>query len=101
MEKDETYVTKENPSVQDWLDYNEPFFESLKENSTEASLSFAPLTDFDTHAIVAGTDMEKYFERIKEIVGPLGETTLKLVHSEMDDAWHITINPLQESQLSS
>lgn len=96
MNEPETYVTKENPSVQDWLDYNGSFFEGLKENSTEATLPFAPLTDFDRYAIVAGIDMEEYFEKIKEIVGPLGGATLELVHSEMDDAWHVTVNSLQE-----
>lgn len=92
MSSQETYVTKKNPSVGDWLEYNERLFSALRaESPVGKDVMFAPLTDVDEHARREGVETPEYFEQLKTRVGNLGGVALKLVHSEMDDAWHVII----------
>jgi len=34
---------------------------------------------------------EEYFDQVKELVGSLARGVLRLVHSDTDDSWHITV----------
>lgn len=89
----ETYVTKQNPTVDDWLAFNEDYFAQLKGQSTVDAHRYAPLVDVDLYAAEANISTEAYFEQVRKRVGSLGRTGLRLVHSEMDDAWHIIVAP--------
>jgi hypothetical protein len=93
MAEFETYVTKTDPSVEDWLEYNRELFSRLKNEDDAGSAQYAPLVDVDRHAAAAGVGTEEYFEQVKEKAGPLGRAALRLVHSEMDDAWHVVVVP--------
>jgi hypothetical protein len=95
MPESETYVTKQNPSIDDWLAYNDAFFSQLKEEGSVGTPNYAPLVDVDRHAEEAGTSLEDYFEQIKRRVGSLGRVGLQLVRSEMDDAWHVIVAPTE------
>lgn len=96
----ETYVTKENPDVEDWLEYNKDLFATLNGLKTERYPHYAPFVDVDRCAVSDGVSVEEYYEKIKTRVGILAKATLRLVHSEMDDAWHITVEPTQAAQTS-
>ena len=98
MAENESYVTKTNPSAEDWLTYNNDLFTSLKGGFPELAPQYAPFVDVDRHAAEAEVSVEEYFNQIRERVGPLGQAALRLVQSEMDDAWHITIEPVKEVQ---
>ena len=97
MAEVENYVTKRNPTIEDWLEYNDGYFQTLKGTAEDGVRPFyAPLTDIDIHAMEAGTSTEELYEQVKERVGPLGRAALKLVHSEMDDAWHVVVGSKEE-----
>lgn len=98
MTKHETYVTKADPSDEDWLAFNKDFFNALKGQEPENKPQYAPLTDADRHAAKAGVSVEEYFGQLNDRVGPLGEAALRLVYSEMDGAWHITVALKEETQ---
>lgn len=90
----ETYLTKKQPTIEDWLEYNEGLFDALRTGTPpEKDATFAPLTDFDEHADRAGVDTLEYFEELKSRVGNLGTVALRLAYSEMDDAVHVVIGP--------
>lgn len=92
MAEAENYVTKRNPTIEDWLEYNDGYFQTLKGTADEdVRPSYAPLTDIDTHAMEVGMSTEELYEQVKERVGPLGRAALQLVHSGMDDAWHVVV----------
>lgn len=93
----ETYATKGEPTVEDWMRFNDGLFTALRglDASTQATPRYAPLVDVDIHAAEAGVSIPEYFEGIKERVGPLGGAALKLVQSDMDNAWHITVEPVE------
>lgn len=95
MAEREEYVTKENPNVDDWLEYNSDFFAHLKGESVTTPTQYAPFVDVDRHAEEAGLDLEEYVEQIRTRVGSLGRVGLQLVHSEMDDAWHLIVAPVE------
>ena len=98
MAEIETYVTKENPNEQDWLDFNNNLFASLRGEVPQETPQYAPFVDVDLHAAESGMSVEAYFEQITDKVGPLGRAALRLVHSDMDDAWHIIVAPKKEVQ---
>jgi len=88
----ESYLTKRNPTIDDWLVHNAPVFDALRNGApVEEGVYFAPLTDFDEYALDAGVELEDYFAQLKERVGLLGCFGLRLVHSDMDDATHVVI----------
>ncbi len=91
MAEIETYATKHNPTVEDWLAFNKDLFDVLKGSSSEAAPQYAPFVDVDEHAVKAGVSTNEYYEQVKERVGSLGGAALRLVHSDMDDAWHIIV----------
>ena len=91
MAETETYVTKEKPTVEDWLQYNSALFAKLKGSPSDSGIQYSPLTDVDEYASEAGMSTEEYYEQIKNTVGSLGNAALRLVHSEMDDSWHVTV----------
>lgn len=92
MSNPETYVTKNSPSVDDWIEYNKGPFDALRAGtSREENVTYAQLTDFDGHASRAGIETQEYFEQLKSRVGHLGGAALQLVYSEMDDAWHVIV----------
>lgn len=93
MAETESYITKSNPSAEDWLAFNKEYFAHLKGETSDGSVDYAPFVDVDLYASEAGLSVEEYFERINEQVGVLGRAALQLVHSEMDDAWHIVVAP--------
>lgn len=97
MVEHESYVTKTDPSVEDWLAYNEGLFALLRGEASDVDPQYAPLTDVDKHAAKAGVSVEEYFNLIKERVGPLGRVALQLVYSEMDEAWHIVVEVVDEA----
>lgn len=92
---DESYLTSSNPTVKQWLEYNEPLFQYLRSDrsSPAPSSGYAYLTDFDRHARVAGRDMDEWFKEITHQVGDLGAHKLTLIYTDMDEAWHITLRP--------
>lgn len=92
MTQPESYVTKANPSMEDWLEYNKDWFAVLNGMAPEAPPQYAPFVDVDQYAAKAGVSTKEYYEQVKEKVGPLGRAALQLVHSDMDDAWHIIIH---------
>lgn len=89
----ESYLTKHNPTVDDWLEHNKAFFALLRGEVSDEDAQFAFLTDVDALALEEGVTLESYFESLKEKVGPLGIYTLELSHSQMDDAWHVILAP--------
>lgn len=90
----ESYVTKINPTIEDWIAYNQPLFDAHRNDELIGeSHSYAPLTDFDLHANRLGVTREELFKQLQETVGPLGSMALRQVHSGMDDAWHVIIGP--------
>ena len=91
MSEAESYVTKARPTLEDWLEYNQNYFASLRGEVPTDIPYFAPLTDIDMHAERAGVSLEEYYEQVKERVGVLGAYVLRLVHSPMDDAWHLVV----------
>ena len=94
----ETYVTKQNPTIEDWLAFNKDYFAQLKGEETVATPHYAPFTDVDLYAAEEQVSTEEYFEKVKERVGSLGRAGLRLVHSEMDDAWHVVVAPVEETE---
>ena len=98
MAEIETYVTKEKPNEQDWLDFNNDLFASLRGEVPQETPQYAPFVDVDRHAAESGVSVEAYFKKIADKVGPLGRAALQLVHSDMDDAWHITVALKEEVQ---
>jgi hypothetical protein len=95
MTEQETYVSKQNPTVDDWLAFNEDYFAQLKGEGAPDTPNYAPLVDVDQYAAEAKISTEDYFEQVKKRVGSLGRAGLQLVHSEMDDAWHIVVAPIE------
>ncbi len=91
MAEAENYLTKKNPTDEDWLDYNQPVFARLKGDMSIKSANFAPLTDADLHAEAAGLNIEEYLEQLRDRVGPLGDAVLRIVNSEMDKSQHIVL----------
>jgi len=92
MTESETYLNKKQPSIEDWIEYNEPFFEEMRNGvDIPDKSSMAILTDFDEHAQRAGAETAAYFESLQQRVGDLGRAALILVHTDMDDAWHVTV----------
>ncbi len=86
-----SYMTKANPTEEDWFRYNRDL----------APLGYAPLIDVDVRATEAGMSTDDYFEQIKERVGPLEGAELRLVSSDMDSSWHIVVTETEESESSS
>ena len=99
----DNYLTKPNPSVEDWISYNKPFFDSAKlymsdENESLGAgtlameldelsaerLSWAILTDFDLHAIQHGSSQIEYFDELAHRVGSLGKFALKLIAADSE-----------------
>lgn len=98
MSEAETYLTKVQPDINDWLEFNAPFFAKLKGVEQESPVYFAPFTDVHVQAERAGMSLEDYFAQLKEKVGPLGELALKLVYSPMDEACHVVLGPEENAQ---
>ena len=98
MAEIETYVTKEKPNEQDWLDFSSDLFALLRGEVPQETPQYAPFVDVDRHAAESGVSVEVYFKQIVDKVGPLGRAALRLVHSGMDDAWHITVALKEEVQ---
>ena len=97
MPESETYVTKQNPTLDDWLAYNNELFSQMKGEAPAGTPSYAPLIDVDDYAAREEVSTEEYFEKVKNRVGALGHFGLHLVHSEMDEAWHIVVGPAEET----
>lgn len=91
MEKPEDYITKQHPTVDDWIEYNSGLFAALRGEESEAPVQHAPLVDLQRHAAEAGESTREYFEKLQARVGDLGEFTLRLVKVEMDGASHVVI----------
>jgi hypothetical protein len=91
-EEIESYLTKPNPSVEDWIAYNKPFFDSanLRTSNENESLSWAILADFDLHAIQHGSPQNEYFDELTRRVGSLGKFALKLIDAG-DDSTAVVI----------
>ncbi|GEM_PF-1668499 len=85
-----SYITKANPTEEDWFRYNQAL----------SPLEYAPLTDVDRRATALGMSTDDYFEHIKERVGLLDGAELRLVSSDMDSAWHIIVAETDRSELS-
>jgi hypothetical protein len=98
MTEIESYVTKASPSVEDWLEYNKDLFAALKGSTRGSIPQYAPFVDVDRHAAEAEVSTKEYYEQVKEMVGPLGRAALILVHSDMDDAWHIIVGVTENNQ---
>jgi len=95
----ETYVTKKNPTVDDWLGYQDLLFTRLNEGQSTAGVPNAPLVDVQKYADEQQISVEEYYEKIKEKVGPLGgRAALLLVDSQMDDSYHIVVGPADAEQ---
>lgn len=93
-EQPESYVTMQNPTIDDWIAYNRRLFDAHRDDELiDESYRYAPLTDFDLHAERLGVDRKVLFTELRERVGPLGSMALREVHTEMDDAWHVIIGP--------
>lgn len=93
----ENYVTKTNPTLEDWIDYNAGLFTALQTHTNTNETEYAPFVDVDRHAAEAGVTTEAYFETVRSRVGSLGRAGLQLVNSEMDGAWHIIVAPSTHS----
>lgn len=91
MANKESYVTKKNPSADDWIEYNGGLFAGLRGEESEQLVQYAPFVDVQRHAADAGVTTGEYFEQIQARVGSLGNYALKLVRSEMDAASHIIV----------
>lgn len=91
MTDKETYITKKNPTEDDWLEFNKDLFAVIRGENPENPPHYAPFVDVDVKAEEAGMSTAEYFERIKNRVGPLGRAALRLLHTDMDDSWHIVI----------
>lgn len=90
----ESFLTKRNPTIEDWLEHNRELFDALREDKPiEDSHGYAILTNFDEHAGRLGVDKDELFAELEEKVGPLGSLALRQVRSGMDEAWHIIIGP--------
>lgn len=94
MSESETYVTKQNPSLDDWLDFNKDYFAQLRGEVPVNAPNYAPFVDVDLYAAEEKVTTDEYFERVRKTVGSLGRAGLQLVHSEMDDAFHIIVAPI-------
>lgn len=97
MTNPESYVTKKNPTIGDWLDFNAGLFAALKGVDSDKPINYAPLADIDIHASQRGVSTEELFEEIRTIVGPLGRACLRLVTTEMDGASHVIIKPSDDT----
>jgi hypothetical protein len=88
-----SYLTDHNPTVEQWLGHNEPFFDWLRSGRSgePPATGFAVLVDFDEHAERADRDMHNWFDELVASIGDLGLVRLTLSHSEMDDATHIIL----------
>lgn len=96
MKKQESYVTKRQPTAEDWIEYNSGLFAALRGEESEAPVQYAPLVDVQRHAGEAGESTRDYFEKLQARVGELGEYALKLVHTEMDAATHVVVAHKEE-----
>lgn len=94
----ETYVTHTNPTVEDWLMFNQDFFDCLRGLSVARMPQYAPLTDVDLHAAAAGQTPDQLYETLKEKVGNLGEMVLDLVRTDHDGGWHIIVTDVIETE---
>ncbi len=94
MADQELYITKCNPSVDDWIKYNMGLFAGLRgEVSDEPVRQYAYLVDLQRHAAAEEVPIHEYFEQLQTRVGGLGEYALELVYSEMDAASHVGLAP--------
>jgi hypothetical protein len=99
MPEVETYLTKKDPTLEDWMEFNGELFSRLNGESEETTVpQYAHFTDVDQHAARACMTTEEYFDQVQERVGSLARGVLRLVHSEMDDAWHIKVEVQEEVQ---
>ena len=80
--------------AQDWIQHNDALFKSLKIGATSTQgCEFLIYTDFDETRRSQEVGVEKAFSELVDKVGDLGLARLVLVHSEMDDAWAVTLAP--------
>lgn len=91
MEKAEDYVTKQQPTLEDWLEYNKGLFAGLRGEESEKEVQYSPLVDVRRHASEAGESTREYFEKLQVRVGDLGEYALRLVRVEMDSSEHAVV----------
>lgn len=87
------YLTRRNRTIKKWLKYNKPLFDFLKSDcqGKKPTRGFAFLPDLDTHAEARQISTEELFAELAEQVGDLGWAKLYLVHSDVDNAWHVGI----------
>lgn len=98
MTETESYATKKDPTAEDWLDYNKDFFATLRGEEPAEAPRYAVFTDVDRLAAKSGLSVKEYFEQVQEKVGSLGQATLRLVYTYMDESWHITVAPERDDQ---
>lgn len=91
MNNHESYTTKTKPGIEDWIQFNQAYFDALKGKTPTGDVQYAPLTDVDVLADSLGLSTEELFRLLKERVGNLGSSALKLTRSEMDGASHVVI----------
>ncbi|QQS22330.1 hypothetical protein IPM09_02180 [Candidatus Saccharibacteria bacterium] len=88
-----SYPTDANPTVAQWLDYNQPMFKWLRSGhvTPPPASGYVSLVDVDDHARKAGMGTQEYFDELVAYVGDLGKVRLKLSHSYMDEAFHVIL----------
>lgn len=89
----ESYLT--NPSIEDWINYNQPVFDYLKGNTGAPGVDFSPLVDVDKYVKNNDELLELAYQVIKK-VGPLGYLELRLIYSDMGNSWHIVLRPIKD-----
>lgn len=95
----EDYLTKSNPTLEDWHAFNEPIFETIQAVGADGTLhdlirathGFAPLVDADIKAEKLGISPSELLTKAEALAGDLGKLSLGLVDSEMDGAQHIVL----------
>ncbi len=98
MTEPESYEAKSDPTLDNWVESNKTFFDLLKGDPVVEPLHYTYLAKVDVLAENAGIGVHEYYERAKKRVGPLGRGALRLVYSEADDEWHITVGVKDEGE---
>lgn len=84
------YVNSPDPTLEDWLRYNEAAFKACREMTQVPEWAF--LADAQRHAQQRGVHVRTLFANLVATVGDLGHAALKLVHNDTDDTWCVTLD---------
>lgn len=89
-----TYVNSDQPTIDQWFEYNQPFFDWLRNHrqGPPPQSGFAYLVDLDGHADRLDVSTDELFYTVVDRVGDIGNAHLVMTRpNSMDGSVHVSI----------